>query len=111
MTALANQVILSGRLDHDPEFVSMDGGHDQMAFCIEKHAVTVIDPDHVIAARELRSGDPVFVQGHLISDVTVNTLHERYRQTTIVVDEVGLLIPMTEPLVRSDFEKPKTLTR
>jgi len=111
MTALANQVILSGRLDHDPEIVRMDADHDQIAFCIEKHAVTVIDPDHAITARGLRSGDPVFVQGYLISDVTVNTLHERYRQTTIVVDEVGLLILMTEPLARSDFKKSNTLIR
>jgi len=111
MTALANQVILSGRLDHDPEIARMDASHDQIAFCIEKHAVTVIDPDHVTVARDLRSGDPVFVQGHLISDITVNTLHEHYRQTTIVVDEVSLLIPMTEPAVSSDFKKPNTLTR
>lgn len=38
MTALANQVILSGRLDHDPEIVRMDDGHDQMAFCIERQS-------------------------------------------------------------------------
>ena len=111
MTALTNQVILSGRLDHDPKIVRMDDGHDQMAFCIEKHAVTVIDPDHVIAAHDLRSGDPVFVQGHLISAVTVNALHEHYRQTTIVVDELGLLIPMAEPTARSDFKKPNALSR
>jgi len=111
MTALANQVILSGRLDHDPEIVRMDGGHDQMAFCIEKHAVTVIDPVHVTTACDLRSGDPVFVQGHLISDVTVNTLYERYRQTTIVVDEVGLLILMTEPAARPEFGTRHSTTR
>ncbi len=62
-------------------------------------------------ADDLRSGDPVFVQGHLISDITVNALHEHYRQTTIVVDEFGLLIPMTEPAVPSDFKKLSALIR
>lgn len=72
---------------------------------------TVIDPDHVARASELRSGDPVFVQGHLISDITVNALHERYRQTMIVVDDAGLLISMVEPAAQSDFKKLKTPIR
>jgi len=88
-----------------------DGRHSNMVFYVGGLTVTIIDPDHVTAARGLRSGDPVFVQGHLISDVTVNALHERYRQTTIVVDEIGLLILITEPQARSDFKRPNTLTR
>lgn len=111
MTALANQVILSGCLDGDPEIVRDDGADDQASLCIDKHAVTVIDPEDVAIARSLRAGDAVFVQGHLISDVTVNVLHERYRRTTIVVDKSGLLIPMAEPEARPDLKRSSLLNR
>ena len=111
MTALANQVILSGYLDGDPEIIRGDGADDQVSLCIDKHAVTVVDPDDVALARRFRSGDAVFVQGHLISDVTVNVLYERYRRTTIVVDKTGLLIPMAEPDVRPDLKRSNLLNR
>ena len=42
MTALANQVILSGCLDGDPEIIRGEDTDDQASLCIDKHAVTVI---------------------------------------------------------------------
>lgn len=111
MTALANQVILSGCLDGDPEIIRGDGAGDQASFCIDKHAVTLIYPEDVAVARDLRAGDAVFVQGHLISDVTANVLHERYRRTTIVVDKTGLFIPMAEPDARPDLKRSSLLSR
>ena len=111
MTALANQVILSGCLDGDPEIIRGDDTDDQASLCIDKHAVMVVDPDDVAVARSLRAGDAVFVQGHLISDVTVNVLHERYRRTTIMVDKTGLFIPMAEPDARLDLKRSTLLNR
>ena len=71
----------------------------------------VVDPKDVAVARSLRAGDAVFVQGHLISDVTVNVLHEHYRQTTIIVDKAGLFIPMAEPEARPDLKSSNLLNR
>ena len=111
MSALANQVILSGCLDGDPEIIRGDGADDHASLCIDKHAVMVVDADDVAVARSLQAGDAVFLQGHLISDVTVNVLHERYRRTTIVVDKTGLFIPMAEPDARPDLKRSNLLNR
>ena len=111
MTALANQVILSGCLDGDPEIIRGDDTDDRVSLCIDKHAVRLIDPDDVAVARSLRAGDAVFVQGHLISDVTVNVLHERYRRTTIVVDKTGLFFHMAEPDAGPDLKRSNLLNR